>query len=132
MPPSKLLIGRASPRRLVCALGTMAQPFYHRPALHGYHDNFGCFPHAYDCRALFVNDPSHVWDGRQWIVTRNWATLILPFIEQANLDQQGYAAYQILEPASRRSELDLRRRLRSLLKLCQRRRDAGAGYAGRG
>ena len=62
-------------------------------ALHGYHDSNGCFPHAYDCRALFVN-PSHVWDGTRRIVTKGWATLILPFVEQGNLDQQGYASYQ--------------------------------------
>jgi len=62
-------------------------------ALHGYHDSYGSFPHAYDCRALFI-DPSLVWDGTQWIVTKSWATLILPFLEQENLDRQGYAAYQ--------------------------------------
>jgi prepilin-type processing-associated H-X9-DG protein len=62
-------------------------------ALHGYHDAHGSFPHAYDCRALFI-DPSQVWDGTQWIVTKNWATLILPFLEQENLERQGYAAYQ--------------------------------------
>ena len=62
-------------------------------ALHGYHDGYGCFPHAYDCRALFIN-PSQVWDGQRWIVTKSWATLILPFVEQDNLERQGYAAYQ--------------------------------------
>jgi prepilin-type N-terminal cleavage/methylation domain-containing protein len=62
-------------------------------ALHGYHDNYGCFPHAYDCRALFI-DPSHVWEGREWIVTKSWATLILPFVEHENLERQGYVAYQ--------------------------------------
>jgi prepilin-type N-terminal cleavage/methylation domain-containing protein/prepilin-type processing-associated H-X9-DG protein len=63
-------------------------------ALHGYHDCNGSFPHAYDCRALFLDNPSHVWDGRQWIVTKSWATSILPFLEQGNLERQGYAAYQ--------------------------------------
>jgi prepilin-type processing-associated H-X9-DG protein/prepilin-type N-terminal cleavage/methylation domain-containing protein len=62
-------------------------------ALHGYHDSYVSFPHAYDCRALFVN-PSQVRDGTQWIVTKSWATLILPFVEQENLERQGYAAYQ--------------------------------------
>jgi prepilin-type processing-associated H-X9-DG protein/prepilin-type N-terminal cleavage/methylation domain-containing protein len=61
--------------------------------LHGYHDSYGSFPHAYDCRALFI-DPSRVRDGTRWIVTKSWATLILPFIEQDNLERQGYAAYQ--------------------------------------
>lgn len=50
-------------------------------ALQSYHDTFGSFPHAYDCRALFTN-PSQVWDGTQWIATKSWATLILPFLEQ--------------------------------------------------
>jgi prepilin-type processing-associated H-X9-DG protein len=62
-------------------------------ALHGYHDSYGSFPHAYDCRALFIN-PSQVWDGPQRIVTMSWATLILPFVEQENLEWQGYVAYQ--------------------------------------
>jgi prepilin-type N-terminal cleavage/methylation domain-containing protein len=62
-------------------------------ALHAYHDTYRCFPQAYDCRALFI-DPSRVWDGKQWIATKNWATLILPFLEQDNLDRQGYAGYQ--------------------------------------
>jgi prepilin-type N-terminal cleavage/methylation domain-containing protein/prepilin-type processing-associated H-X9-DG protein len=62
-------------------------------ALHGYHDTYRSFPQAYDCRALFV-DPSRIWDGKQWIATKNWATLILPFLEQDNLDRQGYAVYQ--------------------------------------
>jgi prepilin-type processing-associated H-X9-DG protein len=38
--------------------------------------------------------PSRVWDGKQWIVTKSWATLILPFLEQDNLERQGYAGYQ--------------------------------------
>jgi prepilin-type N-terminal cleavage/methylation domain-containing protein len=62
-------------------------------ALRGYHDSYGSFPHAYDCRALF-NPPSQIWDGQRWIVPKSWATLILPFLEQENLDRQGYAAYQ--------------------------------------
>jgi prepilin-type N-terminal cleavage/methylation domain-containing protein len=62
-------------------------------ALHGYHNTYGSFPHAYDCRALF-NNPSKIWDGTQWLVTKSWATLILPFLAQDNLAQQGYAAYQ--------------------------------------
>jgi hypothetical protein len=32
-------------------------------ALHGYHDSYGSFPDAYDCRALFIN-PGQVWDGQ--------------------------------------------------------------------
>src|SRR5262245_30196843 len=43
-------------------------------ALHGYHDSYGSFPHAYDCQALFIN-PGQVWDGQQWIGTKSWATL---------------------------------------------------------
>jgi prepilin-type processing-associated H-X9-DG protein len=62
-------------------------------AMHGYHDTHGSFPHAYDWRALFTN-PSHILDGKQWIVTKSWATLILPFLEQDNLERQGYAVYQ--------------------------------------
>ena len=56
-------------------------------ALHGYHDVYQTFPHAYDARALF-HDPSQtpVTPGsNQYIVTQSWATLILPFIEQDNL-----------------------------------------------
>src|SRR5262249_19159453 len=56
------------------------------------HDARGSFPHAYDCRALFI-DPSQVWNGKQRIVTKSWATLILPFLEQENLDRQGYSGY---------------------------------------
>jgi type II secretory pathway pseudopilin PulG len=62
-------------------------------ALHGYHDTNGSFPHAYDCRALFI-DPSLVWDGKQLIVTKSWATLILPFVEKEILEREGYMAYQ--------------------------------------
>jgi type II secretory pathway pseudopilin PulG len=62
-------------------------------ALHAYHDSDGSFPHAYDCRALFIN-PSQVWDGHQSIVTKSWAALILPFLEQDHLERQGYTAYQ--------------------------------------
>jgi prepilin-type processing-associated H-X9-DG protein len=62
-------------------------------ALHGYHDSYGSFPHAYDCRALFIN-PGQVLDGHRSIVTKSWAALILPFLEQDHLERQGYAAYQ--------------------------------------
>jgi prepilin-type processing-associated H-X9-DG protein/prepilin-type N-terminal cleavage/methylation domain-containing protein len=61
-------------------------------ALHGYHDTNGSFPHAYDCRALF-KDPSQVWDGQRFILTRSWATLILPFLEQDSLARQSYSRY---------------------------------------
>jgi prepilin-type N-terminal cleavage/methylation domain-containing protein/prepilin-type processing-associated H-X9-DG protein len=62
-------------------------------ALHGYHDVYKTFPQAYDARALF-QDPSitPVTSGRV-IVTKSWAALILPFIEQDNLDRAGYANY---------------------------------------
>jgi type II secretory pathway pseudopilin PulG len=62
-------------------------------ALHHYHDLNQAFPHAYDARALF-QDPSQTetapYSGRT-IVTKSWASLILPFLEQANLDRVGYA-----------------------------------------
>jgi prepilin-type N-terminal cleavage/methylation domain-containing protein/prepilin-type processing-associated H-X9-DG protein len=64
-------------------------------ALHSYHDTNNFFPHAYDARALFL-DPSKtpVTNGRSTtIVTKSWATLILPFIEQDNLDHAGYDTY---------------------------------------
>ncbi len=63
-------------------------------ALHGYHDVNRMFPHAYDARALFLDPgltPSLA--GRSAIVTKSWATLILPFIEQQNLDSSGYDNY---------------------------------------
>jgi prepilin-type N-terminal cleavage/methylation domain-containing protein/prepilin-type processing-associated H-X9-DG protein len=64
-------------------------------ALHDYHDTYQTFPHAYDARALFI-DPSHVFSAAArggFTVTKSWATLILPFIEQQNLDTAGYAWY---------------------------------------
>lgn len=64
-------------------------------ALHGYHDVYHRFPHAYDARALFL-DPSQTPVSPQsdrHIITKSWATLILPFIEQENLEQAGYASY---------------------------------------
>jgi prepilin-type N-terminal cleavage/methylation domain-containing protein/prepilin-type processing-associated H-X9-DG protein len=64
-------------------------------ALHGYHDVYHSFPHAYDARALFL-DPSQTPVAPQsdrTIVTKSWATLILPFIEQQNLQRAGYASY---------------------------------------
>ena len=62
-------------------------------AMHGYHDVYKAFPHAYDARALF-QDPSATpaTPGRSR-TTKSWATLILPFIEQDNLDRAGYANY---------------------------------------
>jgi prepilin-type N-terminal cleavage/methylation domain-containing protein/prepilin-type processing-associated H-X9-DG protein len=62
-------------------------------ALHSYHDANGSFPHAYDSRALFTN-PARAVDSRgRTIITKSWATLILPFIEQGNLDAVGYDGY---------------------------------------
>lgn len=64
-------------------------------ALHGYHDVYMTFPHAYDARALFI-DPSRTPETpsrNRFILTKSWATLILPFIEQQNLDNGGYASY---------------------------------------
>jgi prepilin-type processing-associated H-X9-DG protein len=64
-------------------------------ALHHYHDLQQTFPHAYDARALF-QDPSRTPENphsHRFIVTKSWATLILPFIEQDNLDRTGYATY---------------------------------------
>jgi len=64
-------------------------------ALHNYHDTNNVFPHAYDARALFL-DPSKtpVLNARtKTIVTKSWATLLLPFIEQDDLDQAGYDMY---------------------------------------
>jgi prepilin-type N-terminal cleavage/methylation domain-containing protein/prepilin-type processing-associated H-X9-DG protein len=62
-------------------------------ALHGYHDTQGTFPHAYDLRALFL-DPAQTPVGNgNYIVTRSWATLILPYIEQDNLLRAGPDVY---------------------------------------
>jgi prepilin-type N-terminal cleavage/methylation domain-containing protein/prepilin-type processing-associated H-X9-DG protein len=60
-------------------------------ALHVYHGTNGCFPHAYDSRALFVN-PQIVDNGRP-ILTKSWATLVLHFVEQGNLEERGYDGY---------------------------------------
>src|SRR5205814_5301879 len=61
-------------------------------ALHGYHDVQGRFPHAYDARALFF-DPSRTPETpaqNRFIVTKSWASLLLPYLEQDNLDRAGY------------------------------------------
>jgi prepilin-type N-terminal cleavage/methylation domain-containing protein len=65
-------------------------------ALQGYHEVNGCFPHAYDARSLF-RDPSQTPvapHSNSFIVTKSWATLILPFLEQTSLEQAGPAVYQ--------------------------------------
>jgi prepilin-type N-terminal cleavage/methylation domain-containing protein/prepilin-type processing-associated H-X9-DG protein len=64
-------------------------------ALQSYHDAYGMFPHAYDARALFI-DPSltpQTSSRTSFVLTKSWATLILPFIEQDNLQNAGYANY---------------------------------------
>jgi prepilin-type processing-associated H-X9-DG protein len=64
-------------------------------ALHGYHDAYQAFPHAYDARALFV-DPSQTPvtpAATSFTLTKSWATLLLPFIEQENLTQTAYEVY---------------------------------------
>jgi prepilin-type N-terminal cleavage/methylation domain-containing protein/prepilin-type processing-associated H-X9-DG protein len=64
-------------------------------ALQGYHDLHQLFPHAYDARALFL-DPTQTPQtpsGNNLILTKSWATLILPFLEQDNLQNAGYAYY---------------------------------------
>lgn len=62
-------------------------------ALHGYHDLRGSFPHAYDQRALFLDPRIYDRTTKTTILTKSWATLILPFIEQANLENGGYQTY---------------------------------------
>ncbi len=56
-------------------------------ALHNYHDTNGSFPQAYNRAAPFDPGP----DNR---TLRSWASLILPFIEQGNLERLGVAIYQ--------------------------------------
>jgi prepilin-type N-terminal cleavage/methylation domain-containing protein len=55
-------------------------------ALHSYHDAYKGFPQAYDL-TLPWNPPN---DATQ----KSWMTLILPYIEQQDLLDQGEAAYQ--------------------------------------
>jgi prepilin-type N-terminal cleavage/methylation domain-containing protein/prepilin-type processing-associated H-X9-DG protein len=55
-------------------------------ALHNYHDTYRGFPQAYD-RALPWNQPDNA-------NRKSWMTLILPFIEQQNVQNQGIAGYQ--------------------------------------
>jgi prepilin-type N-terminal cleavage/methylation domain-containing protein/prepilin-type processing-associated H-X9-DG protein len=65
-------------------------------ALHHYHNVYQTFPHAYDARALF-HDPSQtpITPGsKQYILTKSWATLLLPFTEQDNLERSGYDTYR--------------------------------------
>src|SRR5439155_11591017 len=54
-------------------------------ALHGYHDVYKTFPHAYDARALFQDPSCTPETPSRSRTTKSWATLILPFIEQDNL-----------------------------------------------
>src|SRR5439155_3839325 len=66
-------------------------------ALHGYHDVYQTFPHAYDARALF-KDPSQTPEdpkSTRFILTKSWATFLLPYLEQENLDQAGYDSYHV-------------------------------------
>src|SRR6266550_3809938 len=55
-------------------------------ALHNYHDVYRGFPQAYD-KALPWNAPDN---GTR----KSWMTLILPFIDQDNLQRQGVSGYQ--------------------------------------
>src|SRR5437870_12211248 len=55
-------------------------------ALHNYHDTYRNLPQAYD-RLLPWNAPDNA-------NRKSWMTLILPFIDQANVQNQGIAGYQ--------------------------------------
>jgi prepilin-type N-terminal cleavage/methylation domain-containing protein/prepilin-type processing-associated H-X9-DG protein len=54
-------------------------------ALHMYHDTHGSFPQAYSGKKLFVAPDDN---------NRSWATLVLPFLEQQNLQNTGYSIYK--------------------------------------
>ena len=63
--------------------------------MHSYQDAYPSFPQAYDARALFVNPSQTPAPGAPGgsLVTASWATLILPFLEQDNLERAGYDIY---------------------------------------
>lgn len=55
-------------------------------ALHSYHDDNSGFPQAYD--------RASPWAAPNNTTRKSWMTLILPYIEQANLAQLGVSGYQ--------------------------------------
>jgi prepilin-type N-terminal cleavage/methylation domain-containing protein/prepilin-type processing-associated H-X9-DG protein len=61
--------------------------------LHGYHDAYGKFPQAYNEYWNFC-DPQDAPASPDPRPRRSWASLILPFLEQQNLERTGVALAQ--------------------------------------